>query len=309
MKNFEFCRRHAAALRLEDRCHSPIRPLRRIGRPLSGGIRLSRRKRSVKESEAFQAEQRVRFLSPVRRYVAGPAFGFFTGMRRRRLSERLLRTRDAAELLDANYETVQGWRLKARLPGGRLAAPKREEHLHTRSTTCSRERAAVRQSRDEREPEAALISCVPGLTHSFSAVVCNNHCELVADLPHAHFDGPGFTLRVGVLDRVHNGLADAELDGIDLHTRQTGLAGKARDSVAQGADALRSCIGAYLKQARHRTSRDLVPGVCQVKTFTLGHRVTERLLTTRQASPEPTGSSLSTTRKSPVLPHFALGRR
>jgi len=34
----EFCRRHSAALRLGDRCHSRIRPLRRIGRPLFGGI-------------------------------------------------------------------------------------------------------------------------------------------------------------------------------------------------------------------------------------------------------------------------------
>jgi len=172
------------------------------------------------------------------------------------MSERLLRTRDAEELLDANCETVLGWHLRGKLPGGRpcLAAPKREEHLHTRSVTCSRERAAIRQSRDEREPEAALISRVLGLMHSCSAVVCNNHCQLVTDLPHAHLDGAGLTLRVGVPDRVRNGLADAELYGIDLHARQTGLAGKARDSVAEGAYALRSCIGAYLKHARHRTS-------------------------------------------------------
>ena len=51
----EFCRRHSAALRLGDRCHSPIRPIRRIGRPLSGGIALRRGKRSVKAASEVPA--------------------------------------------------------------------------------------------------------------------------------------------------------------------------------------------------------------------------------------------------------------
>ena len=48
--------------RIRDRCHSPIRPVRRIGRPLFGGIALSRRKRSVSGRDG-RSRQPSQFLT------------------------------------------------------------------------------------------------------------------------------------------------------------------------------------------------------------------------------------------------------
>jgi hypothetical protein len=179
------------------------------------------------------------------------------------MSERLLRTRaqrsystrTAAELLDANCKTAVGWHPSGKLPGGRrcLDGPQRKEHLDSGAVTRGRERTAVRQSRDEREPEAAFFRVRP-MIHAPSAMVCNRNDQFVADLLRTHMDQTWLARWICVLHRVGNGFAYAELDGTDLHVRQTGLAGKARDGVAERGDALRSCIGAYLKHVRHRTS-------------------------------------------------------
>jgi Protein of unknown function (DUF3631) len=174
---------------------------------------------------------------------------------------------DVPELLEARRAKVVGCHLSGMLTVVRphLAASKREEHLHSRSVTCGRERTAISQSRDEREPEAAFIFRVRPKILRPSATVCNGDYQFVADHLRTHIDGTGLALWICVPHRVGYGFADAKLDGLDLHARHTGLAGKARDSLAERADALRCRIGTYLKRGRHRTCCAFFPVLASSK--------------------------------------------
>lgn len=151
------------------------------------------------------------------------------------MSQKLLTTRKVAALLRISPETALRWYRAGKLPGNRasLAARKREEHLHRHAVSSGHECAAVRQSREEREPEATLNLRASPLLYSPSAMVCDDHGKLVADLLDAHLDNAWVALRVSVLHSVGNGFADAELYGPDLVARESGLACKARNNVTE----------------------------------------------------------------------------
>jgi hypothetical protein len=114
---------------------------------------------------------------------------------------------------------------------------------------ASRERAAIRQSADEAEPEARVI--MRKLAMRLSPVVCDDDLELVGDLTHTYVQRPRLFVRIGVDDNVGDRLGEAELDAVELRIREADVARDPGDGISQRPDRLRSRINAQDQHCCH----------------------------------------------------------